>query len=145
MPDEISYPGVYVDEIPPGRAIVGVATSIKAFRAEAAKGLTAVAATTLFIEESLQRGLQWAALEPNDEPLWAQIRLSVGVFLDDLFRQGVFQGRTPREAYFVKCGKETTTEDDIANGVVNVVVGFAPLKPAEFVVVQVQQAAGGHT
>ena len=77
--------------------------------------------------------------EPNDEPLWAQIRLNVGAFMNDLFRQGAFQGRTPREAYFVKCDKETTTQNDINRGIVNIVVGFAPLKPAEFVVINIQQ------
>jgi phage tail sheath protein FI len=98
--------------------------------------------TALFIEESLYRGTQWVVFEPNDEPLWAQIRLNVGAFLQSLFRQGAFQGRTPREAYFVKCDKETTTQDDINKGIVNIIVGFAPLKPAEFVVIRIQQMAG---
>jgi len=98
--------------------------------------------TALFIEESLYRGTQWVVFEPNDEPLWAQIRLNVGAFMQNLFRQGAFQGRTPQEAYFVKCDKETTTQNDIDLGVVNIVVGFAPLKPAEFVVIQLQQMAG---
>ena len=98
--------------------------------------------TALFIEESLYRGTQWVVFEPNDEPLWAQIRLNVGAFMQNLFRQGAFQGRTPREAYFVKCDKETTTQTDINLGIVNIVVGFAPLKPAEFVVIKIQQIAG---
>lgn len=98
--------------------------------------------TTLFIEESLYRGTQWVVFEPNDEPLWAQIRLNIGAFMHNLFRQGAFQGKTPQEAYFVKCDKETTTQDDINRGVVNIVVGFAPLKPAEFVVIKIQQIAG---
>lgn len=98
--------------------------------------------TALYIEESLFRGLQWAVFEPNDEPLWAQIRLNVGAFMQNLFRQGAFQGSSPRDAYFVKCDKETTTQNDINLGIVNVVVGFAPLKPAEFVVIQLQQIAG---
>ncbi|MGH2351762.1 MAG: phage tail sheath family protein, partial [Chloroflexota bacterium] len=72
----------------------------------------------------------------------AQIRLNVGAFLQNLFRQGAFQGKTPAEAYFVKCDKETTTQYDIDRGVVNILVGFAPLKPAEFVVIQIQQIAG---
>ena len=87
----------------------------------------------LFIEESLYRGTQWVVFEPNDEPLWAQIRLNIGAFMQNLFRQGAFQGTTPREAYFVKCDKETTTQNDINLGIVNIIVGFAPLKPAEFV------------
>jgi phage tail sheath protein FI len=96
----------------------------------------------LYIEESLYRGTQWVVFEPNDEPLWAQIRLNVGAFMNGLFRQGAFQGRTPREAYFVKCDKETTTQADINQGIVNILVGFAPLKPAEFVIIKISQIAG---
>jgi phage tail sheath protein FI len=96
----------------------------------------------LFLEESLVRGLKFAVFEPNDEPLWAQIRLAVGAFLNNLFRQGAFQGRTPAEAYFVKVDNETTTQNDINLGIVNVLVGFAPLKPAEFVIIKLQQIAG---
>jgi phage tail sheath protein FI len=98
--------------------------------------------TALFIEESLYRGLKWVVFEPNDEPLWAQIRLNVGAFMHNLFRQGAFQGTSPRDAYFVKCDKDTTTQNDINLGIVNIAVGFAPLKPAEFVVIQLQQMAG---
>lgn len=98
--------------------------------------------TALFIEESLYRGTQWAVFEPNDEPLWAQLRLNIGAFMNNLFRQGAFQGQTAREAYLVKCDSETTTQNDINLGIVNVVVGFAPLKPAEFVVIKIQQLAG---
>jgi phage tail sheath protein FI len=98
--------------------------------------------TALYIEESLYQGLKWVVFEPNDEPLWAQIRLNVGAFMQNLFRQGAFQGKTPQEAYFVKCDKETTTQNDINLGIVNIVVGFAPLKPAEFVVIKIQQMAG---
>jgi len=98
--------------------------------------------TALFIEESLYRALQWVVFEPNDEPLWAQIRLNVGAFMNSLFRQGAFQGQSPREAYFVKCDKDTTTQNDIDRGIVNILVGFAPLKPAEFVVIKLQQIAG---
>jgi phage tail sheath protein FI len=96
----------------------------------------------LFLEETLYRGTKWVVFEPNDEPLWAQIRLNIGAFLHGLFRQGAFQGQTPREAYFVKCDRETTTQADINLGIVNILVGFAPLKPAEFVIVRIQQMAG---
>jgi len=96
----------------------------------------------LFLEESLYRGTQWVVFEPNDEPLWAQIRLNLGAFMQNLFRQGAFQGQTPREAYFVKCDKETTTQTDVNLGIVNILVGFAPLKPAEFVIIKIQQIAG---
>jgi phage tail sheath protein FI len=98
--------------------------------------------TALYIEESLYRGTQWAVFEPNDEPLWAQLRLNIGAFMNNLFRQGAFQGKTSREAYFVKCDKETTTQNDINLGIVNIHVGFAPLKPAEFVVLKIQQITG---
>ncbi|MFI6655763.1 phage tail sheath family protein [Streptomyces sp. NPDC050523] len=96
----------------------------------------------LHVEESLQRGLQWVVFEPNDESLWQQIRLSASSYLHTLFRQGAFKGSTPREAYFVKCDSETTTDEDVANGVVNVLVGIAPVRPAEFVVVKIQQTSG---
>lgn len=96
----------------------------------------------LYLEESLYRGTKWVVFEPNDEPLWAQIRLNLGAFMQSLFRQGAFQGKTPREAYLVKCDKETTTQDDINRGIVNILVGFAPLKPAEFVIIKIQQLAG---
>ena len=96
----------------------------------------------LYIEESLYEGSKWIVFEPNDEPLWAQIRLNFGAFMHGLFRQGAFQGSTPKDAYFVKCDKETTTQNDINSGIVNIIVGFAPLKPAEFVVIKIQQMAG---
>jgi hypothetical protein len=95
--------------------------------------------TALFIEESLYRGLGWVVFEPNDEPLWAQIRLNVGSFMHDMFRKGAFAGKTPSQAYLVMCDKDTTTPSDQALGIVNVVVGFAPLRPAEFVLIHLQQ------
>jgi phage tail sheath protein FI len=93
----------------------------------------------LLIEESLYRGTKWVVFEPNDEPLWAKIRLNVGNFMMGLFRQGAFQGDTPSKAFFVKCDGETTTANDRSLGIVNIEVGFAPLKPAEFVVIKIQQ------
>ena len=98
--------------------------------------------TAIMLRVSIYNGIQWAVFEPNDESLWAQLRLSVGSFMTTLFRQGAFQGSTPSQAFFVKCDEETTTQADIDNGVVNVQVGFAPLKPAEFVVVKISQQAG---
>jgi uncharacterized protein len=96
----------------------------------------------LFLEESLYRGLKFAVFEPNDEPLWGQIRLAAGAFMNSLFRRGAFQGQKASDAYFVKVDSETTTQNDINLGIVNVVVGFAPLKPAEFVIITLQQLAG---
>ena len=96
----------------------------------------------LFLEESLFRGTKWVVFEPNDEPLWAKIRLNLNAFMMGLFRQGAFQGSSPDQAYYVKCDGETTTQVDRNQGIVNIEVGFAPLKPAEFVVIKFQQIAG---
>jgi phage tail sheath protein FI len=96
----------------------------------------------IMLRVSIYNGIQWAVFEPNDEELWAQLRLNIGSFMNTLFRQGAFQGSTPSQAYFGKCDCETTTQDGINLGIVNVLVGFAPLKPAEFVVVKISQKAG---
>ena len=125
-----------------GRVVWGARTLVGADALASEWKYLAVRRMALFLEESLYRGTQWVVFEPNDEPLWAQIRLNVGAFMQNLFRQGAFQGKTPREAYFVKCDSETTTQNDINLGIVNIAVGFAPLKPAEFVVIRLQQMAG---
>jgi uncharacterized protein len=125
-----------------GRVIWGARTLQGADALESQWKYVPVRRTALFLEESLYRGTKWVVFEPNDEKLWAQIRLNVGSFMQSLFRQGAFQGNTPRTAYFVKCDSETTTQNDIDQGIVNIVVGFAPLKPAEFVIIQIQQMAG---
>ena len=97
----------------------------------------------LFIEESLYRGTQWVVFEPNDEPLWAQIRLNVGAFMHDLFRQGAFQGTHAARGLLRQVRRaRRPPQNDINLGIVNIVVGFAPLKPAEFVVIKIQQIAG---
>jgi len=96
----------------------------------------------LYLEESLYQGLKWAVFEPNDELLWAQIRSSCGSFMTGVFRQGAFQGTKPGDAFFIRCDETTTTQADIDSGVVNIIVGFAPLKPAEFVLIRIQQLAG---
>ena len=96
----------------------------------------------LFLEQTLYNNLGWVVFEPNDEPLWAAIRTSIEAFMLGLFRQGAFQGSTPSEAFQVKCDNQTTTQADIDNGIVNIVVAFAPLKPAEFVIIKISQLAG---
>jgi phage tail sheath protein FI len=96
----------------------------------------------LFLESSLYDGTQWVVFEPNDERLWSQIRMNVGAFMQGLFLQGAFQGTTPQQAYFVKCDAENNPQSSIDLGIVNILVGFAPLYPAEFVVIQIQQMAG---
>lgn len=98
--------------------------------------------TALYIEDSLNRSLKWVVFEPDDEPLWSQIRLNAGAFMHNLFIQGAFQGMAPKDAYFVKCDRETTTQNDINLGIVTILVGFAPLNPAEFVILRIQQKAG---
>jgi phage tail sheath protein FI len=100
---------------------------------------------TVYLESSLQEGTQWVVFEPNGEPLWSQIRLNVGAFMQALFLQGAFQGTTPQQAYFVKCDAENNTQATIDLGVVNIVVGFAPLYPAEFVVIQISQMTQAKT
>jgi hypothetical protein len=130
-----SFPGV-------GRVVWGSRTLQGADRLASEWKYIPVRRLTLFLEESLYRGTQWVVFEPNDEPLWSQIRLNIGAFMNNLFRQGAFQGKSPREAYFVKCDQETTTQNDIDLGIVNIIVGFAPLKPAEFVIIKFQQIAG---
>jgi phage tail sheath protein FI len=96
----------------------------------------------LFIEESVYRGTKWAVFEPNDETLWTQIRSIVSAFMHDLFLRGAFQGQTPNQAYFVKCDRDTNSRNDIDNGRLNILIGFAPLQPAEFLIVRIQQLLG---
>lgn len=127
---------------PAGALIWGARTARGADTLASPWKYLAVRRIALFIEESLRRGTQWAVFEGNDEPLWGQLRASIGAFMRQLFRQGAFQGKSANEAYFVRCDATTTTSADIERGVVNVIVGFAPLKPAEFVMLQFQQLAG---
>jgi Bacteriophage tail sheath protein len=95
--------------------------------------------TALFLEQSIYNGIQWAVFEPNDESLWSSLRLNIGAFMMLQFRAGAFQGKSASEAFFVRCDSKTTTQADIDAGVVNILVGFAPLKPAEFVVLKLTQ------
>lgn len=94
---------------------------------------------TLMIEEALFRGTKWAVFRGNDESLWSDLRTSVTSYMHTLFIQGAFYGQTPQESYMVKCDSDTTSQDDIDRGIVNIEIGFAPLKPAEFVVLKIQQ------
>ena len=97
---------------------------------------------TLFIEQTLLQNLRWVIFEPNDNPLWTAIRVSVEAFMLSLYRQGAFQGDSPSKAFNVICDGTTTTQADIDNGIVNIVILFAPVKPAEFVVIKIAQKAG---
>jgi phage tail sheath protein FI len=105
-------------------------------------GYVAVRRMALFLEQTLYANLTWAVFEPNDTPLWNALTQEVGAFMLGLFRQGAFAGTTPSQAFLVQCDSTTTTQADINNGIVNILVGFAPLKPAEFVIVQIAQLAG---
>ncbi|MET0714537.1 MAG: phage tail sheath C-terminal domain-containing protein [Mycetocola sp.] len=122
-----------------GRVVWGARTLVGADELANQWAYVPVRRTALFIEESLFRGTQWVVFEPNDEPLWSQIRLNVGAFMNGLFRRGAFQGTTPAQAYFVKCDRDANPQEDIDRGIVNIIVGFAPLKPAEFVLISIQQ------
>ncbi|GAA2834775.1 phage tail sheath subtilisin-like domain-containing protein [Kitasatospora sp. CM 4170] len=121
----------------PGYGIV--AWGARTSATDAAWRYIPVRRTAIFLRASIHRGIQWAVFEPNDEPLWSQLRLNVRAFMLTQFRAGAFQGATPAEAFFVACDATTTTQQDIDNGVVNLHVGFAPLKPAEFVVFTLSQ------
>ena len=96
--------------------------------------------TAIFIEDSIRNAIPWAVFEGNDTPLWLSLKANIGGFMDNLHRSGAFQGDKASDAYFVRCGLgETMTQTDIDAGRVIVIVGFAPLKPAEFVIVRIQQ------
>ncbi len=125
-----------------GRVVWGARTLLGSDQAASEWKYIPVRRLALMIEESLYRGTKWVVFEPNAEPLWSQVRLNVGAFMHDLFRRGAFQGAMAQQAYLVKCDDETTTQDDVDRGIVNILVGFAPLKPAEFVILQIQQLAG---
>ena len=124
--------------IDPGRTVAWGARTFEPAGSDSEWRYVPVRRLLLFIEESINKGIQWAVFEPNDEPLWAQIRLAVSSFMNQLFRAGVFQGATSREAYFVKCSRETMTQVDIDCGRVVLIVGVAPLKPAEFIALRIE-------
>jgi hypothetical protein len=130
-----TFPGV-------GPVVWGARTSISANLAFQQWKYIPVRRMALFIEQTLYANLGWVVFEPNDESLWTAIRTSIESFMLGLFRQGAFPGTTPSQAFQVKCDDQTTTQADIDNGIVNIVVAFAPLKPAEFVVIQISQLAG---
>jgi uncharacterized protein len=130
-----SFPGI-------GTVVYGARTLVTNNPAYEQSRYVPVRRMTLFIEQTLYRNLGWVVFEPNDEPLWAAIRISIESFMLSLFNQGAFQGSTPSQAFQVKCDKSTTTQTDINLGIVNIIVAFAPLKPAEFVIIKIAQLAG---
>jgi len=127
----------------PGFGPVVWGTRTRSTRANPEWRYVPVRRTAIFIEESVYGGIQWAVFEPNDHRLWSSLRANIESFMNGLFRAGAFQGEKATDAYFVKCGLgQTMTQDDIDRGQVIVLVGFAPLKPAEFVIVRIQQKVG---
>jgi phage tail sheath protein FI len=132
-----------IRQFPGGATVIwGARTTVANITAFEQWKYVPVRRTALFLEQSLLRNLGWVVFEPNDEPLWSAIRLSIENFMLSLFRQGAFQGSTPSEAFLVKCDSTTTTQTDIDAGIVNILVGFRPLKPAEFVIIKIAQLAG---
>ncbi|RXZ40962.1 phage tail sheath family protein, partial [Agromyces binzhouensis] len=124
-----------------GPVVWGARTLAGADAAASAWKYVPVRRTALFLEESLDRGLQWTRFEPNAEALWEEVRESVGAFLHELFRIGACRGNAPDRAYFVKCDNDTVSERDIDAGDLPVFVGFAPIRPAEFVVLHIRARA----
>jgi uncharacterized protein len=125
-----------------GTVVFGARTVVTANPAFEQWRYVPVRRMALFLEQSLYDSLGWAVFEPNDEPLWFALRTTVTDFMLSLFNQGAFQGRTPSQAFRVQCDGSTTTQRDIDQGIVNIIVAFAPLKPAEFVVIKIAQLAG---
>jgi hypothetical protein len=135
--DQLNPINVNVIRTVPGGGIVVWGT--RTIGSDASWRYIPVRRMAIFLRVSIYYGIQWAVFEPNDEPLWASLRLNIRSFMLTQFRAGAFQGSKPDDAFFVKCDSTTTTQQDIDNGVVNILVGFAPLKPAEFVVLKLSQ------
>jgi hypothetical protein len=140
--DTLNPIGVNVIRAFPSSGIVIWGARTLATRSDPEYRYVPVRRLAIFLEQSISNGIQWAVFEPNDEDLWASLRLNIGAFMMNLFRAGAFQGQTPSEAFFVKCDNQTNPQSQIDAGIVTILVGFAPLKPAEFVVLQISQKAG---
>lgn len=130
-----TFPGI-------GTVVFGARTLVSANPAFQQYRYVPVRRMALFLEQSLVGSLGWVVFEPNDTPLWVSIKTTIDNFMLGLFNQGAFQGATPTQAFAVTCDATTTTPDDQANGIVNIVVAFAPVKPAEFVILKIAQLAG---
>jgi uncharacterized protein len=137
--DSLNPVGVNVIRSFPASGIVIWGARTLATRSDPEYRYISVRRTAIFLEQSIYNGIQWAVFEPNDEPLWASLRLNINAFMMQQFRAGMFQGGTATDAFFVKVDSTTTTQADIDSGIVNILVGFAPLKPAEFVVLRLTQ------
>lgn len=131
-----------IRDLPNGITVWGARTLLGGEQMSSEWKYVPVRRLALFLEESIERGLQWTVFEPNGEQLWKKILLQVDEFLYGLWREGALQGNTSREAYFVKCGSETMTQNDIDSGRINCLVGIAAVKPAEFVIIRIQLFIG---
>jgi phage tail sheath protein FI len=125
-----------------GTVVFGARTLVSAVSGFDQWRYVSVRRMALFLEQTLVNNLGWVIFEPNDDPLWVAIRSNIERFMLSLFRQGAFQGTTPSDAFIVKCDSSTTTQQNIDDGIVNIIVGFRPLKPAEFVIIKIAQLAG---
>jgi hypothetical protein len=125
-----------------GTVIFGARTLVTANLAFQQWRYVPVRRMALFLEQTLMNNLTWAVFEPNDRPLWIALRNTVNDYMLGLFNQHAFQGDTPSQAFKVVCDETTTTQADIDNGIVNIIVAFRPLKPAEFVIIKISQLAG---
>jgi len=137
--DSLNPIGANVIRSFPASGIVIWGTRTLATRSDPEYRYIPVRRTAIYLEQSIYNGIQWAVFEPNDEPLWASLRLNINAFMMLQFRAGAFQGKSATDAFFVKVDSTTTTQADIDAGIVNILVGFAPLKPAEFVVLKLTQ------
>ncbi|HXH73021.1 MAG TPA: phage tail sheath C-terminal domain-containing protein [Mariprofundaceae bacterium] len=138
--DQLNPLGVNCLRKMPGAGPVIWGTRTLATQADPEWRYVPVRRTAMMIEQSIYQGIQWAVFEPNKHTLWSSLRANIGGFMNSLFQAGAFQGEKASDAYFVRCGLgDTMTQADIDAGQVIVIVGFAPLKPAEFVIVRIQQ------
>jgi len=96
-----------------------------------------------FVEESILQGTNWVVFEPNDAKLWDSVKRTITMFLRRVWRDGALFGRTPAEAFYVKCDEENNPPENRDVGILTVEIGIAPVKPAEFVVFRISQFAGG--
>jgi phage tail sheath protein FI len=143
--DVLNPVGVNAIRFFPAAGIVFWGARTLATLADPAYRYLSVRRLAIFLEQSIYNGIQFAVFEPNDEDLWASLRLTIGAFLTTQFRVGAFQGITPAKAFFVKCDAQTNPQDQIDAGIVTVLVGFAPLRPAEFVVIKISQKTADGT
>jgi phage tail sheath protein FI len=90
-----------------------------------------------YLEQSIDRGTQWAVFEPNGDALWAHVRRVAEDFLFNEWKLGALPGDKPETAFFVRCDRSTMTQNDLDDGQLVCMVGVAPLRPAEYVIFRI--------